>query len=109
MILLSWGSLSLMPPSLRPAASFDHLVGAGEHGRRNVDAQRPRGFEIDKEVEFCRQRHRQLSSLFALHDPTDIVAGLPIGIGSAGAVADEAAGFRLLAIAENRREGLARH
>jgi hypothetical protein len=35
-----------------------------------------------------------------------LVAGLPIGIGSAGAVADEAAGFRLLAIGENRREGL---
>src|ERR1700678_4572463 len=25
-----------------PAASFDHLVGAGEYGGRNVKAQRPR-------------------------------------------------------------------
>src|SRR5271168_2321690 len=30
-----------------PAASFDHLFGAGEYGGRNVEAQRPRGLEID--------------------------------------------------------------
>jgi hypothetical protein len=40
------------------ASLFDHLVGTREHGRRNVDAKRLRGLEVDHEVEFCRQHHR---------------------------------------------------
>src|SRR5262249_48445594 len=30
-----------------PSTSFDHLVGAGGHGCRDVDAERLRGLEID--------------------------------------------------------------
>src|SRR5262249_13555677 len=80
--------------------SFDHLVGAGEQSRRNVDSQRPCSFEVDEEVKFRRQYHGQLRWFLALHDPADVVAGLTIGVASSGAVAHEAAGFRLLAIGE---------
>jgi hypothetical protein len=30
---------------------FDHLVGAGKHGCRDFQAERPRGFEIDHQLE----------------------------------------------------------
>src|SRR5207248_2798553 len=83
------------------------LVGAGEHSRWNVDAQRLRSFEVYDDVEFRRQHDRQISSLFTLDDSADIVAGLPIRIRSAGAVADEAPRFRVLAISENRRRAVA--
>src|SRR5437899_1725437 len=67
-------------------ASFYYLVGAGEHGGRNVNAQRPRGFEVDKEVEFRRQHDRQVPRLLALQNTADISAGLAIGVWSAGSV-----------------------
>ena len=61
------------------ARLFDHLVGAGEHGRRNVDTQRLRGLEVDEDVEFRRQRHRQLGRLLTLDDTAD-VAGTWVAI-----------------------------
>jgi hypothetical protein len=33
---------------------FDHLVGAGEHGRRNDEAKRLSGTEIDDRLELGR-------------------------------------------------------
>src|SRR6266567_5305671 len=101
-----WHSDAARGPS---TPSFDHLVGAGKDGCRNVDAQRLRGLEVDDNVEFCRQYHRQFGRLLTLHNTADVVTGLAVGIGSAGTIADEAAGFCLLAISENRRHAIARH
>jgi hypothetical protein len=39
------------------SCSFDHLVGASQHGRGNIDAQRLRSFHIDQKLEFCRQHN----------------------------------------------------
>ena len=76
--------------------------------RRDGKAERLRGFEVDEQIEFRRQHDRQVTRLFALQNAADIVAGLSIGVGPAGAVADEAAGFGLFAIGEDRRQGVAR-
>jgi hypothetical protein len=35
-------------------ASFNHLVGAREQRRGNVEAERPRGGQIDYKIEFGR-------------------------------------------------------
>src|SRR5437016_3891814 len=45
--------------------SFDHLVGKREQRRRDFDAERLRGLEIDHQLEFARLYHGQVGGLFA--------------------------------------------
>src|SRR4029450_6400696 len=70
-----------VPTTVIGTGSLDPLIGAGEHGRRNVDTQRLRGLEVDEDVEFRRQRHRQLSRLITLDDTADVAGRLPISVG----------------------------
>jgi hypothetical protein len=37
---------------------FDHLIGAGDECRRHVEAERPGGFEVDRQLEFDWCLHR---------------------------------------------------
>src|SRR5262249_16176008 len=66
--------------------SFDHLVDEHEQGRRNVEAKRPGGLEIDHELEFGGLQDGQLSRLFALQNAAGIDAGLPIAICNARSI-----------------------
>ena len=54
------------------AVLFDHLVGAGEHGRQNFEAKRLRGFQVDYQLVFRRRLHRQVAWLLALEDAIDV-------------------------------------
>ena len=47
----------------------------------NVEAERLGGLEVDDELEFGGLHDRQVGRLLALENPTDIHAGLAIGIG----------------------------
>src|SRR5215467_14930408 len=49
--------------SLRLAHSFDHLVSAGEQRRRQLDAERLRGGQIDNELELGRLLDRKVGGL----------------------------------------------
>ena len=42
---------------------FDHFVRAGEHRCRQIEAERPGGFQIDHQLVFGRRLHRQISRL----------------------------------------------
>jgi hypothetical protein len=44
--------------SLRLAHSFNHLVGAGDERRRQLEAERVGGLEVDGQLEFDRLLHR---------------------------------------------------
>jgi hypothetical protein len=48
-------------PRVRKAELFDHLVGGSEEGRRNGEAEHPRGRGVDDQLELGR-----------LHDLTKI-------------------------------------
>jgi hypothetical protein len=45
----------------RTASLFDHLVGAGEHNRGDIKAERLGSFEIDQELEFRRLLYREFA------------------------------------------------
>jgi len=51
--------------------SFDHLVGARQNRRWQVETERLRGFEIDHELIFVRRLDRQFGWLFALENAVD--------------------------------------
>src|SRR3954447_19824874 len=93
-LLLTWAGL---PPAgshqLCLAHSFDHLVGAAEQGRRNVDAEHPRGLRVDDELELGGLHDGQVGGLGALEDAAGVHALLPIRVHDIGSVAHQSAHF----------------
>jgi len=73
--------LSCVPEPHRTAATaslFDHLIGAGEQRRWNVDAERPGGLEVDDEIELGGPQDRQVGRFLALENVAGIDASLEI-------------------------------
>src|SRR5262249_2342763 len=82
------------PHPITPAASVAHLVGTGEDRRRDLDAERPGGSQVDHQLELGRLLHRKLGGLGALEDTVDVDGGAAIEIEAVDAVGDEAALLR---------------
>ena len=57
--------------------SLDHRVGAGEESWRHFKAQRPRGRQIDDEVELDRLLDRDVAWLRPAQNLVDIIGGAP--------------------------------
>src|SRR6266478_975364 len=93
---------------MRPAASFDDLVGAGEDRWRHGQAERLGGVEVDDQFKCRRLLHWQIGRLGALKDLSGINAGLVIGSREARSVADQAAGSRKFTRLIDRRKAMAR-
>src|SRR5262245_17545759 len=80
-----------VPTRCTRAPLFDHLVGVSEQPVRHVEVECPGCLEVEHELEFGRLHYRQVGRLFALENAPGIDAGLAIGIGDAGSIADQPA------------------
>ena len=56
---------------------FDHLVGQCEHGRREFNAERFRGLDVEYQLIFRGLLKRQITGLFAAQDAVDVARGSP--------------------------------
>src|SRR5262249_943348 len=83
---------------------FDHLVGAGEHGRWHREADGLRGLEIDNQFVFGRRLYRHVGWLFALKDPVDVTGRTTILVDEIGSIGDQAAAGNAVSVKVDRRK-----
>src|ERR1700688_3164648 len=88
--------------------SLDHVVGAGEQGRGNVETKLFCSLDIDDQLEFRGSVYRQIAWLVALENPRDVKTVAAIGIFQIVAIAHQAAGGGGFALAINAWNGIPR-
>ena len=84
------------------AASFDHLVSAGEEGRRYIEAECFRRIEVNNEFKSGGLQHRHIRRLVTFEDLADVTARLLVHPRDARTIAQEATNDGKLADEINR-------
>src|SRR5215213_9624948 len=68
---------SQLPPQSPPAVSLDHLVGTGEEGGRDREAECTCSLEVQDQLKLCRLSYRQVAGLHPVQDLVNIACGTP--------------------------------
>src|SRR5262245_30843264 len=74
---------------VRKAELFDYLIGGSDQGRRNGEAEHPRGPGVDDQLELGRLHDRQIRRLRALEDAAGIDSDMTKRIRNVGSVAHQ--------------------
>jgi hypothetical protein len=89
--------VNILNTYLAITASLDDLVSAGEEHRRERQAERLRGLQIDDQLEFGRPLDRQICRLGAFEDLVDIGRDALLRVVQIGSVAHQTANHNELA------------
>src|SRR5262245_23734553 len=84
-----WHSDAARGPS---TPSFDHLVGAGEHARWQLKADRLGGLQIDHQLELGWRLHRKVGRLLAPEDAVDVTGRASELVDGIRSIGNQAAG-----------------
>src|SRR5215472_7620380 len=77
--------------SQQHSCSLDHLVGAGEHARRQLKAERLCCLEVDDQLVLGGRLYRQIGRLLALENAIDVAGCAALLVDLISSIGDQAA------------------
>src|SRR5262249_25409028 len=78
--------------------SFDHLVGAGEHCRRHVEAKRLRRLEVDGQPVLGRRLYRKVGRLLAFENAIHVSRRAPVHVDNIRAIGGPTPGGNVIRV-----------
>src|SRR5260221_13363713 len=95
-----------MSGSCQQATSFDHLVGAGDEGRRKIEAEGFCRLHVNHQIILCRSLDLKIGRLLALENAIDITGRAPKLVDAIGPVENQPAAVDIVSVAIHGRKSV---